>query len=397
MQRNWIGRSEGAQLAFDVPGVDHEALGKLEVYTTARTRCSGRRTSSSPRAPAAPRACLARRGRDARASSRSTSRAARKSELDRTTSKEKTGVFTGCARDAPAHGRAVPVWVADYVLAGRTARERWRARARRPRLRLRHAVRAADRRGRPGRRRRGGAAPTEGAYSGAGAMCEPRVRRAWTTNAFRRRGWREDRVLARGPRARARRRSTSSSAIGLFRAAALLGRAVPGDVPRRDAAPRRRPARAGRAHDRLRPGRSPATSGCAAARERRCCSDARPRRRPKEGRRHDRLRCCLPARWVSTSPSIDGDFFGDLEVLDARGLRGGAEGARDEHDAAVGGLVLVLPALRRPVVSADAPWSAEAEKAWLPVDLYVGGAEHAVLHLLYARFWHKTLVNGSAR
>ena len=67
--------------------------------------------------------------------------------------------------------------------------------------------------------------------------------------------------------------------------------------------------------------------------------------------------------------------------------------ARAERDAAVGGLLLVLPALPGPA-NDTAPVDPDIERYWMRpsgVDLYVGGVEHAVLHLLYARFWHKVL------
>ncbi len=41
--------------------------------------------------------------------------------------------------------------------------------------------------------------------------------------------------------------------------------------------------------------------------------------------------------------------------------------------------------------NSEAPWAKDVERYWLPVDLYVGGIEHAATHLLYSRFWHKVL------
>ncbi len=46
--------------------------------------------------------------------------------------------------------------------------------------------------------------------------------------------------------------------------------------------------------------------------------------------------------------------------------------------------------------NSDKPFDGALEKKWMPVDLYVGGGEHAVLHLLYARFWHKVLFDMGA-
>jgi leucyl-tRNA synthetase len=45
--------------------------------------------------------------------------------------------------------------------------------------------------------------------------------------------------------------------------------------------------------------------------------------------------------------------------------------------------------------NSEAPWSREAADYWLPVDIYAGGAEHAVMHLLYARFWTKVFYDGN--
>ena len=57
----------------------------------------------------------------------------------------------------------------------------------------------------------------------------------------------------------------------------------------------------------------------------------------------------------------------------------------------MGGFKLVLLTLYRSEQMTEAIADPELLKHWLPVDIYIGGAEHAVLHLLYARFWHKVL------
>ena len=113
MQRNWIGRSEGAQLAFEVPGVDAED--KLEVYTTRPDTLFG--ATYLVVAPEHPLVDALTTAEQKSAVEEYVLQASRKSDLERTElAKEKTGVFTGSFAKHPLTGADVPVWVADYVL-----------------------------------------------------------------------------------------------------------------------------------------------------------------------------------------------------------------------------------------------------------------------------------------
>ncbi len=112
LQRNWIGRSEGAEVDFQVPAIDD----KLRVFTTRPDTLFGATYMVvSPEHPWVER-LTAEAQRAAVQAYRE--EASRKSERDRQISKEKTGVFTGSHAVNPVNGKQIPIWVADYVLMG---------------------------------------------------------------------------------------------------------------------------------------------------------------------------------------------------------------------------------------------------------------------------------------
>jgi leucyl-tRNA synthetase len=112
MQRNWIGRSIGAEVDFTLD----QKPGTIRIFTTRPDTLFG--ATYMVLAPEHPLVDVVTTGerRDAVAAYRD--RAARKSDRERQEEKVKTGVFTGGHAINPVNGEPLPIWVADYVLMG---------------------------------------------------------------------------------------------------------------------------------------------------------------------------------------------------------------------------------------------------------------------------------------
>ena len=116
MQRNWIGRSTGAEVNFTVADKDGKATDqKLTVYTTrCDTLFGATYMVVSPEHPLVEKLTTPEQKEAVEAY---VDAAAKKSDLERTDlAKDKTGVFSGSYAINPVNGKLIPIWIADYVL-----------------------------------------------------------------------------------------------------------------------------------------------------------------------------------------------------------------------------------------------------------------------------------------
>ena len=118
LQRNWIGRSEGAEIDFPIAETgNRKPERKIRVFTTRPDTLYG--ATYMVLAPEHSLVDLIVTEEQWPAVREYRERAARKSDLERTDlAKEKTGVFTGAYAINPANNERIPIWVADYVLLG---------------------------------------------------------------------------------------------------------------------------------------------------------------------------------------------------------------------------------------------------------------------------------------
>ena len=335
MQRNWIGKSEGAEVRFGLSGHPEG----ITVFTTRPDTLFG--ATYVVLAPEHPLVEAITTPSQRAAVEAYREAAARKSDLERTElQKEKTGVFTGAYAINPVNDAKIPVWIADYVLWGYGTGaimavpahdERDYAFARTFNLPVVEVVSGGD--------------VTKSAYVGDGklvnssshlfsidGMAVPDAKAATIA-------WLEGQGLGV-------RKVNYKLRDWLFSRQRYWGEPFP--VIFVDGQPKPLPADAlplelpeVATYKPSGTGESPLST----------IADWVNTVDPETGK---------PAvRETNTMPQWAGSCWYYLRFIDPRNDR--------------------------------APVDPALEKYWMPVDLYVGGAEHAVLHLLYARFWHKVL------
>ncbi|MEM9353769.1 MAG: leucine--tRNA ligase [Planctomycetota bacterium] len=364
LQRNWIGRSTGAEVDFRIDGelapgespgakwTDTPADGVLRVYTTRPDTLFG--ATYMVIAPEHPYVERLTTPENADAVKKYCEAAAAKSDLDRTElAKEKTGVFTGSYAINPVNGEKVPIWIADYVLisygtgaimAVPAHDERDFEFAKQFDIPIQAVVDPGDAVSAEEREQilageavfsQPGVAVNSGEFDGLPTAEFKAKITAWLAERglgkqavnYKLRDWLFSRQRFWGePFPILHELDDAGGKTGRLRA--VPEDQLPVDLPHLD--------------------------------------DFKPHGRPEppldkapdewlyptvDGKRYKRE--------TNTMPQWAGSCWYYLRFLD------------NQNDQAA-----VDP---------------EIEKAWMPIDLYVGGAEHAVLHLLYARFWHKVL------
>ena len=339
MQKNWIGRSVGAEVEFTLAG----ARGSLRVFTTRPDTLFGATYMVlAPEHPLVDAVTTPDRRAEVAAYRDA---AARKSDLQRQElDKDKTGVFTGGHAVNPVNGERLPVWIADYVLmsygtgaimAVPAHDERDWAFARTYRLPIREVIRGGD------------VSKEAFVETGHGTV----VNSTTPDGAFSIDGLAPGDAIPKitawlESRGRGRKTINYKLRDWLFARQRYWGEPFP--VLWVDGEPRPLP------EEQL-PLKLPETGNFKPS-----GTGESPLANLDEWLAAVDPATGKPARReTNTMPQWAGSCWYYLRFIDPKNAR-----------------QLVDPA---------------RERYWMPVDLYIGGSEHAVLHLLYARFWHKVL------
>jgi leucyl-tRNA synthetase len=371
MQRNWIGRSEGANVVFKIDGHNAGGDASIEVYTTRPDTLFG--VTYMVLAPEHPLVQKITAPERKAAVNAYVEDASGKSDMERTDlAKTKTGVFSGAYAVNPVNGEKVPVWIADYVLisygtgaimAVPAHDERDWEFAKAFNLPIKQVVSDS-----PPNDSEGGKAPLAPAAQGASSATPlpggsaPKPPAAEPAECTAANGWSVNSGQFSGlPTAEAKAKVTTwveeqgfgKRAVNyklrdwIFSRQRYWGEPIPlvhcdqcGIVPLPESSlPLKLPNV-----------QSYAPTGTGAS----------PLANISEWVNAACPKCGRPAkRETNTMPQWAGSCWYYLRYLDPHNADAFADKAKQEY--------------------------------WAPVDLYVGGVEHAVLHLLYSRFWHKVL------